>query len=196
MEMNSASPFLYSRNMMRLALSALLAAGAGACAHSPGDPDKSTKPSAPGQSVDRSSPLSPSSGLVPDLLRGVWYPDDAEARAACKTYLSTDAATIERTGHDPLVGAVVVTRTMVHWYSEYGEGNFFRIDAATKTDDGAWALSGQVFMDALPDAGERGAEHAERFKLSGKGRAVSFVDAEGQSFFRCGDVRSDLYSVQ
>lgn len=194
--MNSASPFLNNRSMMRVALSVLLAAGAGACAHTPGDPDKSTTPSAPGQSVDRSSPLSPSSALVPESLRGVWYADDAEARAACKTYLSTDAATIERTGHDPLVGAVVVTRTMVHWYSEYGEGNFFRIDAATKTDDGAWALSGQVFMDALPDAGERGTEHAERFRLSGQGRAVSFVDAEGQSFFRCGDVRSDLYSVQ
>lgn len=194
--MNNTSPFLNNRKMMRLALSVLLAAGAGACAHSPGDPDQSRKPSAPGQPVDQSSAVSSSTALMPESLRGVWYPDHAEARAACKTYLCTDAATIERTGHDPLVGAVIVTPNMVHWYSEYGEGNFLRIDATTKTDDGAWALSGQVFMDSLPGAGERGAEHTERFKLSGKGRAVSFMDAEGQSFFRCGDVRSDLYSVQ
>ncbi|MEG3791426.1 hypothetical protein V1318_14960 [Lysobacter sp. CCNWLW3] len=135
-------------------------------------------------------------GIVPDALRGVWYADDAEGQAACRTYLSIDAATVERTGSDPLVGAVVVTRQMVHRYSEYGEGNFFRIGRARKDPGGAWVLSGQMFIDVFPGNDAEGIDHVERFELTQNGRSFSSSDAAGRSFFKCGEVRSDLYSAQ
>ncbi len=51
-------------------------------------------------------------------------------------------------------------------------------------------------MDVLPDEGEHGVNHAERFELAKNGQSFSSSDAMDQSFFRCGDVRSDLYSTK
>ncbi len=133
---------------------------------------------------------------VPDPLRGVWHIDDADGRASCQRYLTTDPATIERTGQDPLIGAVVISRKIVHWYSEYGEGDFFVISKASKDAEGAWTLSGQVSVDSLPGEGERGAELTERFELSKNGVALSLSEAAGQMFFRCGSVRADLYGAK
>lgn len=133
---------------------------------------------------------------VPDALRGVWYIDGVEGRASCRIYLNTDAATIEQTGHDPLVGAVVVTRQMIHRYSEYGEGNFFRVDKSSQHPGRVWMLKGQVFIDMLPGDGGYGADHVERFELAKNGQSFSSSDAGDRSFFRCGDVRSDLYSAK
>lgn len=162
-----------------LLVSLSLAAAMSACASSGADP---------GPRVG--------SNAVPETLRGVWYADGPEGRAACKTYLSVDAATIERTGADPLVGSVVVTPGMVHRYSEYGEGNFFRIGTIDKDSDGTWVLNGRVFIDVVPDGNEHGDGHAERFSLAKDGKSFSSSEVPGQSFFRCGDVRSDLYSAQ
>lgn len=134
--------------------------------------------------------------IVPDALRGVWYADGTEGRTACRAYLSIDAATVERTGMDPLVGAVVVSRRMVHRYSEYGEGNFFRVDRARKDSAGAWALSGQMFFDSVPSDGEPGVTHSERLELTGNGQSFSSSEAKGVSYFKCGEVRSDLYRAQ
>ena len=132
---------------------------------------------------------------VPDPLGGVWYIDDAVGRASCQQYLTTDAATIERTGQDPLIGAVVISRKIVHRYSEYGEGNFFVVSKASNDGEGAWTLRGQVFVDSLPGEGERGAEFSERFELSKNGVAFSSSEAIDQTFFRCGSVRADLYGA-
>ncbi len=133
---------------------------------------------------------------VPDPLRGVWYIDGADGRASCQKYLTTDPATIERTGQDPMIGAVVISRKIVHWYSEYGEGDFFVISKSSKDGEGAWTLRGQVFVDSLPGEGERGAELTERFVLSKNGLAFSSSEAVDQSFFRCGSVRADLYGAK
>lgn len=133
--------------------------------------------------------------IVPLALRGVWYPDDVQGRAKCESYLRADAITIERTGSDPLVGAVVATPGMIHRYSEYGEGDYFRVDRADKQSDSAWMLSGQVFVDSRPDDSMRGLEHAERFEMDGDGLSFSSSNRSSQRFFRCGDVRGDLYSM-
>jgi hypothetical protein len=132
---------------------------------------------------------------VPDPLGGVWYVDDAEGRASCRKYWTTDAATIERTGQDPLIGAMVISRQIVHHYSEYGEGDFFVVSKASKEREGVWTLSGHVFVDSLPGEGERGAEVSERFELSMNGTALSSSEAVGQTYFRCGHVREDLYGA-
>ena len=132
---------------------------------------------------------------VPDPLRGVWHVDDADGRASCRKYLTTDAATIEQTGQDPLIGAVVISRQIVHRYSEYGEGDFFVVSKASKEREGTWTLSGHVFVDSLPGEGERGAEVSKRFELSKSGVAL-YSSEENQNLFRCGSVRNDLYGAE
>lgn len=133
---------------------------------------------------------------VPDQLGGVWYVDDADGRSSCRKYLTTDAATIERTGQDPLIGAVVISQRIVHRYSEYGEGDFFVVNKAFKEREGTWSLSGNVFVDSLPGEGELGAELSERFELSKNGAVLSSSEAAGETFFRCGNVRNDLYGAK
>ncbi len=132
---------------------------------------------------------------IPDPLGGVWYVDDADGRASCRKYWTTDAATIEQTGQDPLIGAMVISRQIVHRYSEYGEGDFFVVSKASKEREGTWTLSGHVFVDSLPEEGERGAEVSERFELSMSGTALSSSEVAGQKYFRCGHVRDDLYGA-
>jgi hypothetical protein len=151
--------------------------------------------SAPAPREAASNAATQDQATVPLALRGTWYPDDVQGRAKCESYLRTDAMTIERTGSDPLVGAVVATPRMIHRYSEYGEGDFFRVDRADKQSDGAWMLSGQVFVDSRPDDGMRGLEHAERFEMDADRLSFSSSDRPNQRFFRCGDVRGDLYSM-
>lgn len=133
---------------------------------------------------------------VPDPLGGVWYIDDAVGRASCQKYLTTDAATIERTGQDPLIGAVVISRKIVHRYSEYGEGDFFVVSKVSRDGEDVWTLRGQVFVDSLPGEGERGDDFSERFALSKNGTAFSSSEAADQTFFRCGSVRADLYGAK
>jgi hypothetical protein len=157
--------------------------------------DKTTAVRAEQQSP-QAAPESEHPTTVPYPLGGVWYIDDADGRASCRQYLITDAATIERTGQDPLVGAVVISRQIVHRYSEYGEGDFFVVSKASKDGENAWTLSGQVFVDSLPGEGELGAESSERLQLSKNGAALSSSEAAGQIFFRCGSVRADLYGAK
>lgn len=133
---------------------------------------------------------------IPDPLGGVWYVDDADGRASCRKYWTTDAATIERTGQDPLIGAMVISRQIVHRYSEYGEGDFFVVSKASKEREGVWTMSGHVFVDSLPGEGERGAEVSERFELSVNGTALSSSEAVDQTYFRRGKVRADLHGAK
>jgi hypothetical protein len=156
--------------------------------------DKATAVRAEQQSQAAPVPEHPTT--VPYPLWGVWYIDDADGQASCRKYLITDAATIERTGQDPLIGAVVISRQIVHRYSEYGEGDFFVVSKASKDGENAWTLSGQVFVDSLPGEGERGAEFSERLELSKNGTTFSSSEAAGQTFFRCGSVRDDLYGAK
>ena len=156
--------------------------------------DKTTAVRVEQQSHAAPAPEHPTT--VPSPLEGVWYIDDADGRASCRKYLITDAAAIERTGQDPLVGAVVISRQMVHRYSEYGEGDFFVVSKASKNGENAWTLSGQVFVDSLPGEGEHAAESSERFELSNSGAFMSSSEAAGQRLFRCGSVRSDLYGAE
>ncbi len=133
---------------------------------------------------------------VPDPLGGVWYVDDADGRTSCRKYLTADAATIERTGQDPLIGALVISRQIIHRYSEYGEGDFLVVSKAFKEREGIWILSGLVFVDSLSGEGERGTEFSERFELSKNGAVLSSSVAADQKFFRCGSVRNDLYGAK
>lgn len=130
---------------------------------------------------------------IPERLRGVWYVDDTEGRASCRKYLSTDPATIERTGADPLVGSVVISSRIVHHYSEYGEGDFFLVESATEEETRAWTLRGRVSVDSLPGDGEYATQTTEQIVLAGNGAALSFSEDRSRNFFRCGPIRSDLY---
>ena len=132
----------------------------------------------------------------PIHLGGSGNVDDAEGRASCRKYWTTDAATIERTGQDPLIGAMVISRQIVHRYSEYGDGDFFVVSKAAKEREGVWTLSGHVFVDSLPGEGERGAEVSERFELSMSGAVLSSSEAVSQTYFRCDKVRPDLHGAK
>jgi hypothetical protein len=183
--MNKNSPKMHRIDLLAL-LGVLLVSG---CA------DSATAVRAhPQTTAPTSKPESERAAAVPNPLRGVWHQDSAEGRASCRTYLAVDAANIERTGQDPMVGALVISRRVVHVYSEYGEGNFFLIVNADQEKEGVWTLSAQLFLDSFPAEGEHGDDVSERFELSKHGALLSSV-ASGKTFFRCGDVRSDLYGL-
>jgi hypothetical protein len=73
---------------------------------------------------------------------------------------------------------------------------FFVVSKASKETEGTWTLSGHVFVDSLPGEGERGAEVSERFELSVNGTALSSSETAGQTYFRCGKVRTDLHGAK
>ena len=96
-----------------------------------------------------------------------------------------------------MVGSIVITPRLIHEYSEYGEGNFNEVREIASLGDGSWRVKVQVGIDSMPadDA------HFEAYLLELQQERLSWepykADEESpSSYFRCGDVRTDLYQVE
>lgn len=91
---------------------------------------------------------------MPDALTGVWSDDDADGREQCALWRKDPVSRDD--GYDPLVGAVVITKGLIHSYAEYGEGNFYRIErvdaaGAGRCDVGGASLGRLRKSTAAPD---------------------------------------------
>ena len=98
-----------------------------------------------------------------------------------------------------MVGSIVVTPGLIHEYAEYGEGNFNVVREIASLGDGAWRVEVQVGIDSMP-ADDADIE-VEAYLLELQQGRVSWQSYKADekltsSYFRCGDVRTDLYQVE
>lgn len=138
------------------------------------------------------------SATLPAELIGVWSGDDADGRAQCARYRALPAHVGESDeGSASLIGSVVITTGMIHQYSEYGEGNFYAVRGVEALGAGIWKVVVQLGTDAMPTAGDQSERETHRLevrqdRLSWKPHAP----AEDLAYFRCGDIRRDVYQVE
>lgn len=137
---------------------------------------------------------------LPAAAHGVWYRDDAAGRAQCDRYRALPAA-IDDTddGWMSLVGSVVITPRLVHEYSEYGEGDFHAVRETERVGEGSWRVRVEVGVDSMPaDDADTGAEAYLLELQQGRLGWKPYEATEGRTvnYFRCGDVRTDLYQVE
>ncbi|MCF7221616.1 hypothetical protein [Marilutibacter chinensis] len=98
-----------------------------------------------------------------------------------------------------MVGSIVITPRLIHEYSEYGEGNFNAVREIASLGDGSWRVEVQVGIDSIP-ADDTGIE-VEAYLLELQQERLSWepykaAEERTSSYFRCGDVRTDLYKVE
>jgi hypothetical protein len=106
----------------------------------------------------------------PLALRGIWYSDDAAGKAQCKSYLAVDKSNSERV-LGTLVGAVVIDRSIMHDYAEYGEGNFYALRRLKASGRNGWFAGAATGIDAEPEASQ---PEDQSFKLQlAKGRLTA-----------------------
>lgn len=133
---------------------------------------------------------------MPKELQGIWMDDNGEGRAQCSAYKAEKGTEAAR---NYLVGSEVISRKMLHSYSEYGEGNFYRPDQIKSVGKKSWTVKATLGLDQPP--GDENQADAE-MKLSLKnGKLTSrFVAIGGKAsdetasvYFRCADVPAGMY---
>ena len=135
---------------------------------------------------------------LPEELIGVWSGDDADGRAQCARYRALPADVGESDeGLTSLIGSVVITASMIHQYSEYGEGNFYAVRGVEALGTGIWKVVVQLGTDTMPTA----EDHAERetHRLEVRQDRLNWkpqISGEDRTYFRCGDIRRDAYQVE
>jgi hypothetical protein len=92
--------------------------------------------------------------VFPVPLRGVWYADDAAGKAQCQGYLAVDKSNAEQVSAT-LVGAVIIDRSTMHDYAEYGEGNFYALRRLKASGRNRWFADAATGIDAPPEASAR-----------------------------------------
>lgn len=138
---------------------------------------------------------------LPTELIGVWSRDDAGGRAQCDRYraLPADAGGSDE-GSISLIGSLVITPTMIHEYSEYGEGNFNAVKAIESLRDGSsWRVKVQVGIDTIPVDEDRSEMDPYRLELQ-QGKLTwapeASHDERASTYFKCGEIRRDIYRTE
>lgn len=145
---------------------------------------------------------------MPDVLRGVWYPDTDQGRADCKAYrVVTPKQYEDGPGGEPLVGATIILGGLVHQFSEYGEGIFYDVRDVQRIADGQWRLHSRYWVDSYPGIDAPDAP-SDQYSIDGlaliKDRLSWYPDqsptataltgkADEPPLFRCGPVRPEIY---
>ena len=91
------------------------------------------------------------SPAMPQMVQGVWFPDDANAAPLCKTYLALKSNADGDARINALVGSVVISRKQIHSVSEYGEGNFYALQSIAATGKGKWKAKTALKLDGDGD---------------------------------------------
>jgi hypothetical protein len=137
---------------------------------------------------------------VPAELIGVWSSDDADGRAQCNRYRALPADIGESDeGWVSLVGSIVITPSLIHQYSEYGEGNFYAVRGIEALGGGNWRVAVQVGIDTMPT--DEGQPDTNTYRLKLKQARLRWeseapAGAYASAYFRCGDIRRDVYQVE
>ncbi|WP_434032049.1 hypothetical protein [[Pseudomonas] boreopolis] len=132
------------------------------------------------------------SDAMPEVLTGIWSDNDADGRWQCSLWRKDPVA--RDNGHDPLVGAVVITRELIHSYAEYGEGNFYRVERVDATGAGSWRVHSSLYIDTLPSeaptsSGDDAPLQVTDTMTLAEGELVwTASGADARTLFRCGDL--------
>lgn len=86
----------------------------------------------------------------PQQLHGIWFDDDSAGFAQCRAYLEADKSDQDELSRH-LVGAMVISRSMMHAYAEYGEGNFYELRKLEKQSRNSWRARVAVGIDTMPE---------------------------------------------
>lgn len=95
-----------------------------------------------------------------------------------------------------MVGSIVITPTLIHEYSEYGEGNFNAVKEIASLGDGFWRVKVHVGIDSMPT--DDADLEVETYLLELQQERLSWEPhgsngEHASSYFRCGDVQAELY---
>ncbi len=172
--------------------------GLSACGAAPLAQSQSAATTAqPAETASAAPDLERQLATLPAELIGVWSNDHADGRAQCDRYraLPVDIGESDD-GSISLIGSVVITPRMIHQYSEYGEGNFNAVRTIETLGPGDWTVAVQVGIDTVPTDQDQSGTNTYRLKLrQGRLSLKSEAPAEGRAsvYFRCGDIRRDVY---
>lgn len=129
---------------------------------------------------------------MPAELIGMWSDDTEEGRAQCADYRKNPMPDAD--GYDPLVGAVLIRKGMIHSYSDYGEGNFYRILRVSPSGAKSWRVSSRLYLDTMPSEGpvqpgeDEPIETTDTLTLKGGMLVWESSDADSRTLFRCGSL--------
>lgn len=92
---------------------------------------------------------------LPDVVTGVWYPDDAEGASGCERYRALSRTVRTQRTHEGIdiapVGSLVIAPDLIHAFAEYGEGNFHVVERVEPEGSGAWRIRARLGLDVMPD---------------------------------------------
>ena len=134
---------------------------------------------------------------MPEALIGVWHRNDSDGRQACETYKKLASASDIDEESNALIGGLIITKNLVHAYSEYGEGNFYAIKRVVDLGNRSWEADASIGINTLPIEGDAD-EGTFRFTVASGLLSMNEMNAAGGSahasgFFRCGGVLDGLY---
>jgi hypothetical protein len=89
----------------------------------------------------------------PLALHGVWFDDSSKGTAKCRAYKKAGKADDDELSR-LLVGAVLIRKSMIHDYAEYGEGNFYELRTLEKTGRDSWRIAVAVGIDTSPETSQ------------------------------------------
>jgi hypothetical protein len=89
----------------------------------------------------------------PLALSGIWFDDSKEGKAQCLAYKNADKTNDDEVSAR-LVGAVLIRGSMMHAYSEYGEGNFYALRKLEKMGRNSWRAAVAIGIDSVPETSE------------------------------------------
>lgn len=127
---------------------------------------------------------------MPAELIGIWSNDDEEGRAQCADYRKDPFARDD--GYDPLVGAVVIRKGLIHSYSEYGEGNFYKVEQVSPSGAKRWRIRSRLYLDTRPpdrpvrSGDDESTPVTDTLTLEGATLSWEAPEEETRTLFRCG----------
>ena len=135
---------------------------------------------------------------LPDVVIGVWYPDDAEGASKCESYRALSRTVRTESTHEGIdvvsVGSLVVAPDLIHEFAEYGEGDFHVVERVEPDGSGAWRITARLGLDSMPDkpSGEnpvvsRLSLHGDKLLWQPEGQ----LGASPTRYFRCDAARDD-----
>lgn len=113
--------------------------------------EQTLKAVAPTATIQQNKKMEPARGAIPERLIGVWSDNDANGKLQCDQYkLMIKHRRNDDELSNSLVGSLLITRHLIHAYSEYGEGNFYAVKKISQIGRSKWLITSQVSVDTLP----------------------------------------------
>ncbi len=141
------------------------------------------------------------SSSMPDALIGVWHRNNEEGREACEAYKKIESASDIDERTSGLVGGLMITRHLMHAYSDYGEGDFHVTKRVVELGNQNWEVDALIGTDSMPNEGADAYQETIRFAVASGLLTMNEADSAGgithaSRFFRCGEVLDGMYPDQ